>query len=121
MEQIITLKVDLEYPDEAHHAIDEAAKAYEADKLKWTEEEILEAQNLAMRIMSRLCLDGYSIEWFGSKNYLSLFIREYQQDELDKKVCSDSLSKFQYLDCQVRLSVPCYRQESARVHHQKGW
>ena len=28
MEQIITLKVDLEYPDEAHHAIDEAAKTY---------------------------------------------------------------------------------------------
>ena len=32
MEQIITLKVDLEYPDEAHHAIDEAAKAYEESK-----------------------------------------------------------------------------------------
>ena len=29
MEQIITLKVDLEYPDEAHHAIDEATKVYE--------------------------------------------------------------------------------------------
>ena len=28
MEQIITLKVDLEYPEEAHHAIDEAAKTY---------------------------------------------------------------------------------------------
>ena len=28
MEQIITLKVDLEYPDEAHHAIDEAVKTY---------------------------------------------------------------------------------------------
>ena len=26
MKQIITLKVDLEYPDEAHHAIDEATK-----------------------------------------------------------------------------------------------
>lgn len=36
MEQIITLKVDLEYPEEAHHAIDEAVKVYEADKLKWT-------------------------------------------------------------------------------------
>lgn len=63
MEQIITLKVDLEYPEEAHHAIDEAVKAYEADKLKWTEEEIAEAKRLAMRIMARLCLDGYSISW----------------------------------------------------------
>lgn len=43
MEQIITLKVDLEYPEKAHHAIDEAVKAYEADKLKWTEAEIMEA------------------------------------------------------------------------------
>ena len=30
MEQIITLKVDLEYPEEAHHSIDEAVKAYAA-------------------------------------------------------------------------------------------
>lgn len=69
MEQIITLKVDLEYPDEAHHAIDEATKAYEADKLKWTEEELAEAQLLAMRIMIRLCLDGYSISWYGVESY----------------------------------------------------
>lgn len=63
MEQIITLKVDLEYPDEAHHAIDEAAKAYEADKLKWTAEELAEAKHLAMRIMTQLCLDGCGISW----------------------------------------------------------
>ena len=85
MEQIITLKVDLEYPDKAHHAIDEAVKAYEADKLKWTADENSEAKHLAMQIMVQLCLDGYSIEWFGSKNYLSLFVREYQQAEIDKK------------------------------------
>lgn len=65
MEQIITLKVDLEYPEEAHHAIDEATRAYEADRLKWTEEEIAEAKHLAMKIMEQLCLDGYSIEWCG--------------------------------------------------------
>lgn len=64
MEQILTLKVDLEYPEEAHQAIDEATKAYEADKLKWTEEELAEAKHLAMKIMEQLCLDGYSIEWF---------------------------------------------------------
>ena len=85
MKQYLDLRVDLENPDEARHTIDELVKMYEADKPKWTEAEIMEAQHLAMRIMSRLCLDGYSIEWFGSENYLSLFIREYQQDELDKK------------------------------------
>ena len=63
MEQIITLKVDLEHPDDAKFAIDEAVKAYEADRLKWTEEEIAEAKHLAMKIMEQLCLDGYSIEW----------------------------------------------------------
>lgn len=63
MEQILTLKVDLEHPDDAKFAIDEAVKAYEADKLKWTEEEIAEAKHLAMKIMEQLCLDGYNIEW----------------------------------------------------------
>ena len=63
MEQIITLKVDLEYPEEAHHAIDEAVKVYEADKLKWTAEELAEAKHLAMQIMTQLSLDGYNIEW----------------------------------------------------------
>ena len=74
MEQIITLKVDLEYPDEAHHAIDEAVKAYEADKLKWTEEEIAEAKHLAMQIMQQLCLDGYSISWSKADNAISLWM-----------------------------------------------
>ena len=63
MEQIITLKVDLENPDEARHTIDELVKMYEEDKLKWTAEELAEAKHLAMQIMQQLCLDGYSIEW----------------------------------------------------------
>lgn len=63
MEQILTLKVDLEHPDDAKFAIDEAVKVYEADKLKWTAEELAEAKHLAMQIMEQLCLDGYSIEW----------------------------------------------------------
>ena len=63
MEQILTLKVDLEHPDDAKFAIDEAVKVYEADKLKWAEDEIAEAKHLAMEIMEQLCLDGYSIEW----------------------------------------------------------
>lgn len=74
MEQIITLKVDLEYPDKAHHAIDEAVKAYEADELKWTAEELAEAQLLAMRIMNRLCMDGYSISWSKADNAISLWM-----------------------------------------------
>lgn len=63
MERILTLKVDLEHPDDAKFAIDEAVKAYEEDKLKWTAEELAEAKHLAMQIMQQLCLDGYSIEW----------------------------------------------------------
>ncbi len=63
MEKIITLKVDLEHPDDAKFAIDEAVKAYEADRLKWTEEEIAEAKRLAMTIMKQLCLDGHDITW----------------------------------------------------------
>ncbi len=64
MEQILTLKVDLEHPDDAKFAIDKAVKVYEADKLKWTAKELAEAKHLAMKIMEQLCLDGYSIEWF---------------------------------------------------------
>ena len=91
MEQIITLKVDLEYPEEAHHAIDEATKAYEADKtdkLKWTKAEIERAQHLAMCIMSRLCLDGYSIEWFGSDGYIVAYIRAYGEADSKKSDCT---------------------------------
>ena len=74
MEQIITLKVDLEYPDEARHTIDELVKEYEADKLKWTAEELAEAKSLAMLIMTQLCLDGYSISWSKADNAISLWM-----------------------------------------------
>lgn len=97
MEQIITLKVDLEYPGEAHHTIDEAVKAYEADKLKWAEAEILEAQNSAMRIMSRLCLDGYSISWCEVESYglhsISVWL-ESEDGERANCTCSISKSKW---------------------------
>lgn len=65
MNPIITLKVDLENPDEARNTIDELVKMYESDKLKWTEKELTEAKYLAMRIMQQLCLDGCNIEWCG--------------------------------------------------------
>ena len=74
MEQIITLKVDLEYPDEARHTIDELVKMYEADKLKWSETELAEAKHLAMQIMTQLCLDGYSISWSKADNAISLWM-----------------------------------------------
>lgn len=88
MKQYLDLKVDLENPDEARHTIDELVKMYEADKLKWTEAEIEEAQHLAMRIMSRLCLDGYSIEWFGSDGYVVAYIRAYGEAESKKSDCA---------------------------------
>lgn len=74
MKQYLDLKVDLENPDEARHTIDELVKKYEADKLKWTAEELAEAQLLAMRIMNRLCMDGYSISWSKADNAISLWM-----------------------------------------------
>ena len=74
MTQYLDLKVDLENPDEARHTIDELVKAYEADKLKWTEAELAEAKHLAMQIMQQLCLDGYSISWSKADNAISLWM-----------------------------------------------
>ena len=74
MKQYLNLKVDLENPDEARHTIDELVKAYEADKLKWTAEELAEAKHLAMQIMQQLCLDGYSISWSKADNAISLWM-----------------------------------------------
>lgn len=74
MKQYLDLKVDLENPDEARHTIDELVKMYEADKLKWTEEELAEAKHLAMQIMTQLCLDGYSISWSKADNAISLWM-----------------------------------------------
>ena len=74
MKQYLDLKVDLENPDEARHTIDELVKMYEADKLKWTAEELAEAKHLAMQIMQQLCLDGYSIRWSKADNAISLWM-----------------------------------------------
>lgn len=63
MEKIITLKVALEYPDEAHHAIDEATKAYEESKKCWDAFEINEAKSRARDILYNLCNEGYSMIW----------------------------------------------------------
>lgn len=97
MEQIITLKVDLEYPDEAHRAIDEAVKSYEADKLKWTAAELADAKLTAMRIMNRLCLDGYSISWCEVKSYglhsISVWL-ELEENKRTDCTCSISSSKW---------------------------
>lgn len=74
MKQYLDLKVDLENPDEARHTIDELVKMYEADKLKWTAEELAEAKHLSMQIMQQLCLDGYSISWSKADNAISLWM-----------------------------------------------
>lgn len=91
MKQIITLKVDLEYPEEAHHAIDEAVEAYEADKLKWTAAELVEAKHLAMQIMKQLCLDGYSISWYKSESYEFHSINVWLESE-ERKVTNCTCS-----------------------------
>ena len=97
MEQILTLKVDLEHPDDAKFAIDEAVKVYEADKLKWTEKELAEAKHLAMKIMEQLCLDGYSISWYESESYGLHLISVWLKLEEDKRTgctCFISSSKW---------------------------
>lgn len=97
MEQILTLKVDLEHPDDAKFAIDEAVKVYEADKLKWAEDEIAEAKHLAMKIMEQLCLDGYSISWYEAESYGLHLISVWLKLEEDKRTdctCSISSSKW---------------------------
>ena len=63
MEKIITLKVDLEYPEEAHHAIDKAVEAYEQSKKHWDAFELNEAKSRARDILYSLCNDGCSMIW----------------------------------------------------------
>lgn len=63
MEQILTLKVDLEHPDDARHAINKAVKAYEESKKHWDAFELNEAKSKAQNILRILCDDGCSIIW----------------------------------------------------------
>ena len=63
MEQIITLKVDLEHPDDAKFAIDKAVEAYEESKKHWGAFEINESKYMAKEILHKLCNDGCSMIW----------------------------------------------------------
>lgn len=63
MEQILTLKVDLEHPDEAKFAIDAAAEAYEESKKCWASIELDKAKVEAHSILYSLCDKGYSMIW----------------------------------------------------------
>ena len=74
MEQIITLKVNLEYPDEARHAIDEATKAYEESKKHWDAFEINKAKSRAQDILYNLCNEGYSMIWMVTDGAVGLTI-----------------------------------------------
>ena len=97
MKQYLDLKVDLENPDEARHTIDELVKMYEEDKLKWTKSELVEAKNLAMKIMEQLCLNGYSISWCEVESYglhsISVFL-ELEENKRTDCTCSISSSKW---------------------------
>lgn len=63
MEQILTLKVDLEHPDDAKFAIDKAVEAYEQSKKRWDTFELNEAKSRARDILYGLCNDNYSMIW----------------------------------------------------------
>lgn len=76
MKRFITLKVevDLEHPEEAHHDIDEAIKAYEESKKHWDACELNDAKNIAQRILFDLCDNGYSIIWTVTDDAVGLTI-----------------------------------------------
>lgn len=63
MERILTLKVDLEHPDDAKFAIDKAVEAYEESKKHWGVFEINESKYMAKEILHKLCNDGCSMIW----------------------------------------------------------
>ena len=63
MEQILTLKVDLEHPDEAKVSIDAEGDAYEKSKKCWDDLERGEAIVEAHSILYSLCDKGYSMIW----------------------------------------------------------
>lgn len=63
MEQILILKVDLEHPDDARHAINKAVEAYEESKKHWGAFEINESKYMAKEILHKLCNDGCSMIW----------------------------------------------------------
>lgn len=63
MEQILTLKVDLEHPEDAKFAIDEAVKVYEGSKKHWDDFEINKAKSIARDILYHLCDEGYNMIW----------------------------------------------------------
>ena len=74
MEQIITLKVDLEYPDEAHNAINKEVEAYEESKKHWDAFEINEAKSRARDILDNLHNEGYGIIWTATDGAVVLTI-----------------------------------------------
>lgn len=63
MEQILTLKVDIEHPDDAKFAIDKAVEAYKESKKHWDAFELNEAKSRVQDILYGLCNDGYSMIW----------------------------------------------------------
>lgn len=74
MEKIITLKVDLEHPDEAKFAIDAAVEAYEGSKKRWDAFEINEAKSRARDILDNLHNEGYGIIWTATDGAVVLTI-----------------------------------------------
>lgn len=116
MEQIITLKVDLENPDEARHTIDELVKVYEADKLKWTAEELDEARHLAMQIMTQLCLDGYSIKWYDfDEDYDSHSIYVCITSKSEKSLSGECVIRSDKFDIWIAKCVCLYQATSREV------
>lgn len=74
MERILNIKVDLEHPEEARFALDEAIKTYEESKCKWDAFELNEAKSKAQDILYNLCNAGYSMIWTVTEGAVGLTI-----------------------------------------------
>ena len=121
MEQIITLKVDLEYPEEARHAIDEAAKAYEESKQCWDAFEINEAKSRARDILYNLCNEGYSMIWTVTDGAVGLTIwNDFREPSVGQCYMTEEVLRDIWIERLVALCVATGREVPMFITNKAG-
>ena len=121
MEQIITLKVDLEYPEEARHAIDEAAKAYEESKKCWDAFEINEAKSRARDILYNLCNEGYSMIWTVTDGAVGLTIwNDFREPSVGQCYMTEEVLRDIWIERLVALCVATGREVPMFIKNKAG-
>ena len=117
MEKIITLKVDLEHPDEAKFAIDAAAEAYEESKKCWDSFELNEAKSRARDILYGLCNDGCSMIWTVTDGAVGLTIwNDFKEPSFGQCYMAEEGLYDIWVEKLVAL-WHCHRSGSPEVHH----